>query len=430
MTKKTFALALMGLWLALAMPAGARGEALLSLERAVDSGKQLAASGNVLAAAQAIRVALVYERSVVGRRYDIATSDSELLISFMSFAEPSIAGHFVAGATQARSEARRRLIAALSAASGTSGGRIDGVTDDDLCRTVRDFSDLRPADIRQSLGLILANSAGAPPCLAQSLFFNTQIRAEDTAILGQLGRTGDPQAVMALVRQLVNVGRFAEALGLGVHIRDDNLRSQVERAIISARQLTSLKLTDAETSRAIMDAVFRRAGTERLVFGSLLAVQAAPEFWVENAGAIQGFLAATPADDGAVILRDVWSRQMLARGGYELAVRAWTAAPELMPTQDFLAAFFFLREDAPAITGPSDRKLGVISLSLRRLATAARLSRLPSHQSRTVVDLFRALLDSYPSPNRQRLSALDAGFLAVAAERAELSLVAGNQTPR
>lgn len=129
-------------------------------------------------------------------------------------------------------------------------------------------------------------------------------------------------------------------------------------------------------------------------------------------------------------MRDVWSRQMLARGGYELAVRGWTAAPELMPTQDFLAAFFFLREDAPAITGPSDRKLGVISLSLRRLATAARLSRLPSQQSRTVVDLFRALLDSYPSPNRQRLSALDAGFLAVAAERVELSLVAGNQTPR
>jgi hypothetical protein len=429
MIKKIFSLALMGLWLPLAIPAGARGEALLSLERAVDSGKQLAASGNVLAAAQAIRLALVYERSVVGRRYDVASSDSELLISFMSFVEPSIAGQVIAGGAQARSETRRRLILALSAASGTSGDRrIDGVTDDDLCRTVRDFSDLRPADIRQSLGLILASSAGAPPCLAQSLFFNTQIRAEDTAILGQLGRTGDPQAVTALVRQLVNVGRFAEALGLGVHIRDDNLRSQVERAIISARQLTSLKLTDAETSRAILDAVFRRAGTERLVFGSLLAVQAAPEFWVENAGAIRGFLATIAADDGAAILRDVWSRQMLARGGYELAVRAWTAAPELIPTQDFLAAFFFLREDSPAITGPSDRKLGVISLTLRRLATAARLSRLTSQQSRAVLDLFRALLDSYPSPNRQRLSALDAGFLAVAAERVELSLVAGNQT--
>lgn len=430
MMKKSFWLVLALAWPFLTPAAAAGGEALLSLERAVDAARQLASGGHALAAAQAIRIALVYERSVIGRQYTAAPTDGDLLTVFLPFVEPEIAGRFTAGGAQARAEPRRRLIRALIAAPDATGERrLDGPADEEFCRTLRDVSDLRPADVRRSLGVVLADNV-APPCLAHSLFFNTEIRAEDTALLRQLGSAADAEAVGALVRQLVNVGRFAEALALGAHIRDGELRDQVERAVVSARQLTSLKLPRGETSRAILDAVFRRAGTERLVFGSLLAAQATAEFWVEHAGAVQGFLAAVPPDDGAAVLRDIWSRQVLARGGYAMAARVWSAAPSLMPAPDFLAAFFFLREDTPAITGPSDRQLGGISLSLRRLATAARLSRLPPEQSRDIAALFRALLDSYPGQARQRLSALDAGFLAVAAARTESALAAGNGKTR
>ena len=419
MVKKLIRLTLAGAWAFLALPSAATADALLSLERAVEAGRQLAGRGNVVAASESIRVALIYERSVTGRRYDVAPADAELLATFLSFVEPGIAARFGAGTAQARAEPRRRLVRALVEPGSMGERRLDGVPDDEFCRAVRDVSDLRPASIRHSLGLLLADRT-PPSCLAHSLFFNTEIRAEDTAILRQLGGGGTPQTVMALVRQLVNIGRFAEALALAAHIRDGEQRNQVERAVVSARQLTSLKLQRPETSKAILDAILRRTGTEREIFGSLLAAQASAEFWLEHAAAIQGFLTTVPPDGDAAHLRDIWSRQVLARGGYVMAARVWAAAPSLMPAPEFLAAFFYLRDDVPEVTGPSDKQLGGISASLGRLATTARLSRLPPERVRDIAILFRALLDSYAGQSRPpRLTALDAGFLAAAAARVE-----------
>lgn len=403
---------------ALATPlASAASEVPLSLERALEAGRQLAAKGEAGAAARAIRVALIYDRSVVGRRYEAPAQETELLTAFLSFVDSDAADQF----TSAGAATRRRLVRTLLETPANGSPQMpERMTDEEFCRTVHDLSDLRPAQMRRSLGPLLADGAQRPACLVQSLFFNTEIRAEDTAVLREIGKSGDSQAVTALVRQLVTVGRSAEALALAAQIRDSQLRAEVERAVVSSRQLTSLKLPRAETSTALFDAILRQTGAERLVYGALLATQAAPEFWMDHASAIHGFLSAAPSDGMVAALREIWSRQVLARAGYSHGARVWTVAPSLMPAPGFIAAFLFLRDDVPAISGPGDQQLGTIPAALRRLATVARLVRLPGAQLREAAGLFRALLDSYPAQSgRARLTALDAGFLAVAAARIE-----------
>lgn len=379
-----------------------------------------------------MRVALVYDRSVAGRRYESAEAETGLLTAFLSFVDAGRIDGLAEKEILARGESRRHLVRALLDDPGARTTRPAlTAADGEFCHVVRDLSDLRPAELRRALAGLLAEGRPPPRCLAHSLFFNAELRADDTAILRQLAGSEDPQSVLALVRHLVNVGRFSEALTLCAYIPDGQLRGEVERAVISSRQVASLGLPAPQTSKAVFAALVQRSGAERLLFGSLLAAQAAPEFWAEHAAAIEAFLATASSDATSATLRDMWARQILARGGYAIAARVWAKAPSLRPAPEFVAAYFFLRDDQPAVDGPNHGSLNGLSLGLRRLAAVARAVRLPDGQSREVSALFRALLDSYPGRGREpRLGTLDAAFLAVAAARVEALAAAGSGRTR
>ena len=391
-----------------------------TLERAVEVARHLAAAGQPLAASQGIQVALIYERDVTRRLYETTENDRALLIVLLGFIEPGIADSIASPAARSLIETRRNLVRAVSNPGASVAPLGGGVTGSEFCRALRDLSDLRPLDVRQSLGKLLPDGGAPPSCLAHSLFFNAELRSEDAAILRQVAGAGDNQGLLALVRHLTNIGRYAEALALCVHITDGGLRSEAERAVISSRQVASLGLPPADTSKAIFSALLQRSGAERLVLGSLLATQAAPEFWAEQAAAVEAFLATAPPDDISATLRDMWSRQILTSGGYAAALRVWAKAPSLKPAADFIAAYFFLREDQPEIDGPRHATLDTLPMALRRLAVVARAIRLRKEKPRETNGLFHALLDSYAGQVRTpTLSALDAAFVAAAATQIE-----------
>jgi hypothetical protein len=397
----------------------------ISFEGAVRAARDLAASGETLQAAELVRTALVYETDIRHRRFAFGDAEREIARWFLAFVDGGPADRLVPGTPGGAQTGKHRELVAAILGKGKPAAGLGATTlqPNEVCDLLAVLSLLRPGETRAYLNAALPAasdlSADLRSCLVHAVVYNLQIKVDDTGLYADLFTAPKPEAVEDLILALVGGGRYAEAMALTVHMRDAGLRQRVENAVIASRQLGSLGLSAAELERATWAIVRQREGRERKLFGGLLAMQASPKFWVENAGSIGALLASSPDDADLKELSSIWARHVLVKAKLDGAELVWARVPILIPDPAFLISYLYLSDD-PRASAPTDAELKLLpGRGLRHAARAIAVVRSAQRGPREAAGSLRLLLDDVSPGPGAALAGLDALLIAASARHVE-----------
>jgi hypothetical protein len=109
------------------------------------------------------------------------------------------------------------------------------------------------------------------------------------------------------------------------------------------RQFDSIALPEPDLLRALWTNTRQRGGSERLLFGSLLAARAPPGFWTAEAAAVAEFAASDAAAQAVIALA---ARRALVSAPADARGALWATVPRMRPPSEFLVLHAALSDPA------------------------------------------------------------------------------------
>jgi len=329
--------ALVAAFMLAAMPSRVHAQAGVSFESAVATARVLAARRDVDNARALIRATNAYAAG--------GGQSRSLPEAHAAAFEALLATHGAASADWlARDDAQRARVRDARVVLGAVRNP---------CHVLLDSTVIRPAESRRVVEAVLEGgfefADDQKRCLVRAVASNPEFAHGPLPPLGVLASSGDDETLALLVQYAAAQGSFPKALAFAAEATDAGQRARLQSAVVTMRQFASIALPEPDLLKALWTNARQRSGSERLLFGSLLASRATAEFWIAEAGNVAEFAGRDPAARAVIALA---ARRALAGSTPASRAALWSAAPSMRPSADFLVVHAAFSDPAVEVAIP------------------------------------------------------------------------------
>ena len=327
--------------------AAAQTQSGVSMEAAAASARALAARKDMDAARAIVRAANAYASGASGGRTIPETQRLAFEALLAVHAGASVDWLARDEAMRARIRDARTLIGAIRRPATAQPETVAAAIGDETCPILLDISTIRPGEARLVVSDVLEAglefSDAQKRCLVRAVAANPEFAHGDLPPLGQLAAEKDDAALALLIQMAAAQGSFAQALAFAAETTDPAQRARMQTAVVAMRQFDSIALPEPDLLRALWTNTRQRGGSERLLFGSLLAARAPPGFWTAEAAAVAEFAASDAAAQAVIALA---ARRALVSAPPDARGALWATVPRMRPPSEFLVLHAALSDPA------------------------------------------------------------------------------------